>query len=150
MYEVPKFTVGVFGLVFDSRDDILLCHRRDHDLWNLPGGRLEPGETPWEGVVREIKEEVGLEVAVDRLAGVYSKPDVDEIVFSFICRPVGGMLSTSDESDRAVYFGVENIPSNTSSKQVERIKDALAGETEAVLKAQRGPSSIQLLREGKL
>ena len=68
---------------------VLLVHRSDYDLWNLPGGGLEKGESPWQGVIREVKEETGLNVSVTRLAGVYSKPDVDEIVFSFECKIIG-------------------------------------------------------------
>ena len=59
---------------------VLLCHRRDHDLWNLPGGALEHGEAPRDGVIREVKEETGLEVEVSGLAGVYSKPEADDVV----------------------------------------------------------------------
>ena len=51
------FTIGVFAIIFDDKNRILFCHRRDHDLWNLPGGRLEKGEAPWKGVIREVKEE---------------------------------------------------------------------------------------------
>ncbi len=87
------FGIGVFAIVFDEHGRVLLCHRRDVDLWNLPGGGLEPGETPWDGVVREVREETGLEVAVQRLAGVYSKPEVNEVVFSFVCDVVGGALA---------------------------------------------------------
>ena len=53
---IAKFTIGVFGIILDEQSKILLVHRTDYDLWNLPGGRLESGESPWEGVVREIKE----------------------------------------------------------------------------------------------
>jgi len=51
--------IGAFALIFNEHQDILLCHRRDLDLWNLPGGGMEAGETPWQAVVREVEEEVG-------------------------------------------------------------------------------------------
>ena len=51
------FTIGVFGIITDERDRVLLCHRRDFDLWNLPGGRVEAGESPWSALVREVEEE---------------------------------------------------------------------------------------------
>ena len=35
------FTLGAFTIILDEHERVLLCHRRDHDLWNLPGGRLE-------------------------------------------------------------------------------------------------------------
>ena len=50
------FTIGVFGIMTDNEGRVLFCHRRDYDLWNLPGGGVEAGESPWEALVREIKE----------------------------------------------------------------------------------------------
>jgi hypothetical protein len=82
-----------------------------------------------------------LEVAVQRLAGVYSKPEVNEVVFSFVCDVVGGALALSDEADRIEYFAPEAIPSNTSRKQVERIRDVTDAKDLVSLKEQRGPSS---------
>jgi len=49
------FSIGVFGIIFDVEGRVLLCHRRDYDLWNLPGGGLETGEAPWEGLIREVR-----------------------------------------------------------------------------------------------
>lgn len=141
--------IGIFALLFDDQRKVLLCHRRDHDLWNLPGGGLKPNETPWDGVIREVKEETGLDVRVDRLAGVYSKPESNEIVFSFVCTIVGGTIIQTNEADIISYFELKDIPSNTSPKQVERIRDALES-NECVMKVQTGPSSIELLKQGKL
>ena len=143
------FKIGVFGIIIDEQKRVLLCHRRDYDLWNLPGGGLERNELPWEGVIREVKEETGLGVEVQRLSGIYSKPDQLEIVFSFICNAVDGKVSLNDEVDRIEYFKLDEIPGNTSPKQVERIKDALES-SQIVLKVQKGPSSVDLLKQGKL
>lgn len=137
-------------MIFDEQNRVLLCHRRDHDLWNLPGGALESGEAPWDGVKREVKEETGLVVEVVKLAGVYSKPDQNDIVFSFVCRTQGGEITLNNEADRIEYFGVDELPSNTFPKQVERIKDALQNSTELTLKVQTGKSIIELIKEGKL
>lgn len=134
------FAIGVFAIIIDEEGRVLLCHRRDGDLWNLPGGGLEPREAPWDGVVREVEEETGLAVAVERLAGVYFKPDVGEIVFSFVCTVAGGAAKATDEADRIEYFPLDRIPPNTSRKQVERVRDAVATR-DVVLKEQRGPSS---------
>ncbi|MDP8899773.1 MAG: NUDIX domain-containing protein [Actinomycetota bacterium] len=135
------FRIGVFAILFDPQGRVLLCHRRDHDLWNLPGGGLEHGEAPWDGAVREVKEETGLEVTVEWLAGVYSKPEVNEVVFSFVCKVTGGHLTLTDEADRIEYFALDGIPPNTSGKQVERIRDAIEAAGAVALKEQRGPSS---------
>ena len=143
------FTIGVFAIIFDEQQRILLCHRNDYDLWNLPGGGLETGEIPWEGVIREVKEEVGLDVDVVKLQGIYSKPDMNEIVFSFICKHVGGEMTLTDEADQIQYFSFEDIPKNTSPKQLDRIKDALS-ENDLVLKVHTGPSSRTPIEQGKL
>jgi ADP-ribose pyrophosphatase YjhB (NUDIX family) len=145
-----RFTVGMFGIILDDQKRALLCHRRDHDLWNLPGGSLESGEPPWDGLRREVREETGLEVEVSRLAGVYSKPEQDEIVLSFVCKSVGGEITLNDEADKIGYFEISKLPPNTVPKQVERIKDAIAGQAGAILKMQTGKSSIELVKEGKL
>lgn len=143
------FTIGVFAIIFDEQRRVLLCHRNDYDLWNLPGGGLEIGESPWDGVIREVKEEVGLDVEVVRLQGVYSKPDKNEIVFSFICKHIGGKMTLTDEADLIQYFPFEDMPKNTSPNQLARIKDALS-ESNLVLKVQTGPSSKALIEQGKL
>lgn len=120
-----QFIVAAFGFIFDENNKILLCHRCDYDLWNLPGGTMEAGESPWECVVREAREETGLKVEITRLAGIYNKPDKGELVFSFICRVVGGQLTLNKEADKIEYFDIKDIPANTSQKQVARIHDAL-------------------------
>ena len=129
---------------------MLLCHRRDHDLWNLPGGALEHGEAPRDGVIREVKEETGLEVEVSGLAGVYSKPEADDLVFSFLCRRVGGVIALSDEADRIEFFRADALPPNTIPKQVERIAGSVRDTETVVCRIQRGASSIQLSKAGKL
>lgn len=118
---------GAFAVILDADRRVLLCHRRDVDAWNLPGGGVEEGETPWEAAVRETREEVGLEVEIARLTGLYWKPETQELVFNFECRITGGALGPSDESDAAAYYAFRDLPSNTAPKQVERIRDALDG-----------------------
>ena len=146
----PTFTIGVFAIIHDDDRRVLLCHRRDHDLWNLPGGALEHGEAPWDGVIREVREETGLEVEISRLAGVYSKPEADDLVFSFRCRRVGGEIALSDEADRVEFFRADAFPPNTIPKQVERIADSFRDTGTVVCRIQRGASSIQLSKAGKL
>jgi ADP-ribose pyrophosphatase YjhB (NUDIX family) len=146
------FTIGVFAIIINKDNKVLLSHRRDMDLWNLPGGSLEKGETPWEGVIREVKEESGLLVKVLHLQGLYSKPDSDEIVFSFICEIIGGrLLSLTEESDDNRYFNLNEIPSNFSPKQLERIIDYYEniGKDKTVMKVQKGKSSKYYRKEEK-
>lgn len=146
----PTFTIGVFAAIFDDENRILFCHRTDYDLWNLPGGTLEHGETPWECVVREVKEETGLDTVIGRLTGIYSKPDKNEIVFQYICNVIGGDIVLNPEADKIKYFAFDDIPRNTSPKQVDRIKDILENPGEVITKKHTGKSSFQLINEGLL
>jgi 8-oxo-dGTP diphosphatase len=146
------FTIGSFAIIFDSHNDILLCHRRDMDAWNLPGGGVESGELPTEAVIRETKEETGLKVAIERLVGVYGKTDKDELVFAFVCRVIGGKLSISDEADECKYFEVDNLPPNTLPKHVERIQDAVISNAAPIFRRQVVPSGkelLEMLKAGK-
>ena len=136
---------GAYAAIFDDEDRVLLCHRRDMDMWNLPGGLVEPNEAPWEAAVREASEEVGLAVEIERLTGLYWKPGSDEVVFQFACRVIGGTPGTSDEADAVGYFSVDELPANTVPKQVERIRDALARSATPFLRVQPGPSAREVL-----
>ena len=143
--------IGMFATVVDGTGRVLLVHRTDCDWWCQPGGGMESGETPWEGVVRETLEETGYIVSVERLAGVYSRaPREDELIFGFVCRVTGGARATSEESDDARFFAPDALPANTFPEHVHRIRDALRaserGEERALLKRAEGPSSRAVAR----
>jgi ADP-ribose pyrophosphatase YjhB (NUDIX family) len=141
------FKIGVFATVLDDAECVLLVHRTDCDWWCQPGGGMEAGEAPWQGVIRETREETGLEVTVERLAGVYSwAPQKDEVIFSFVCRVIGGELATSDESDVVRFFALAELPPNTFPEHVHRIRDALQGASCTLLKIAEGPSSRDVAR----
>lgn len=116
-------TVGAFTIILDPETNtFLLCHRRDKDLWNLPGGRVEEGEAPWAAAIREIKEEVGLtSIVLDRLVGVNFKPESNDMVFTFLANKTSESPSISDEADEVRFFSLEDMPSNTAPKQRQRI-----------------------------
>jgi 8-oxo-dGTP pyrophosphatase MutT (NUDIX family) len=63
-----------FAAVRDGRGQLLLVRRFDDGNWELPGGRIEPGESAVEAVIREVAEESGIELEVTGVAGVYSDP----------------------------------------------------------------------------
>jgi 8-oxo-dGTP pyrophosphatase MutT (NUDIX family) len=85
----------------DEKGCILLLQRSDGDnLWGFPGGAIELGERADEAVVREVREEIGMEVEPVALIGVYSSPEytfvypnsdqVQPVTVFFECRVVGG------------------------------------------------------------
>ncbi len=144
-----RFQIGVFATVLDDAGRVLLVHRTDCDWWCQPGGGMESGETPWQGAIRETREETGFEVAGERLVGIYSwAPREDEVIFGFVCRVTSGERATSDESDDVRFFAPDDLPANTFPEHIHRIRDALDAEplTQTLLKLAQGPSSRDVAR----
>jgi len=69
---------------------------------------------------------------------------------SFVCQITGGEITLTDEADKIEYFEVKQIPKNTSPKQVERIKEYFSDKSKTRFRVQTGPSSIDLIKEGKM
>ena len=79
--------------------------------WTFPGGFLEIGETPEAGAVRETKEEVGLEIEILNLLGVYSRPHVGIVLVVYDARSTHGDAVVGDSESLAVqWFAPDEIP----------------------------------------
>jgi len=94
----------VGAVIRDERGRLLLI-KRGHDpgagLWSLPGGRVEPGETDAEALVREMREETGLVVQAGRLLGRVRRPyrDGDVIdIRDYVATVIGGTLNAGDDA----------------------------------------------------
>ena len=110
---------GVTAVVFDDHDRVLLVRRSDTGAWALTTGCLEPGEQPAAGAAREVQEETGVTVRVERLVSVESldlatAPNGDQIWWlnlGFRCRWVSGSPhAADDESLEAGWFEVAALP----------------------------------------
>ncbi len=131
-----KFRVACSALI-ERGGEYLLARRRDIGLWNLPGGGLEAGETVDDGLVREVKEEIGVAIRVVRLVGVYSKPQKNEVVLTFLCKLATDQEpATSDEISEIGWFRPDHLPDDILPKHRQRIADAALGQHEAILRAQ--------------
>ncbi len=111
--------MGVTAVVIGEEGDVLLHQRADDGRWATPGGILEPEEEPARAVVREVWEETGLEVEVERLTSVlaqepFTYPNGDRVQFldlAFRCRPVGGAPDASgDETLDVRWFRPDALP----------------------------------------
>jgi mutator protein MutT len=65
---------AAYAIVRNDHDEVLLVRRVDDGYWELPGGRIEVGESAMSAVVREVAEEANVTITVSALAGVYSDP----------------------------------------------------------------------------
>jgi len=105
---VNSVVPSVVAAVEDEQGRILLIHKTDNDLWALPGGGHEPGESIADTVVREVLEETGYDVEVTGIIGTYTNPhhvmayDDGEVrqqfSIAFSAHLVGGAARTSSES----------------------------------------------------
>jgi len=123
-----RFTVTAAAIVVDTQGRVLLLkHRfRPGAGWGIPGGFLEAGEQPDAGVKRELREEVGLELAGVELVTtrVFKKARQLEIVFR--CRPKGAAAPQSIEIRKASWFSIDSLPEGLPTDQRQLIKDTLA------------------------
>ncbi|MGW4064808.1 NUDIX hydrolase [Amycolatopsis sp. NPDC004747] len=89
----------VGGIAFDPYGRLLLIRRRNDPgsgQWSLPGGRVEPGETDEKAVVRELREETGLDVIPGTLIGSVRRGPYE--IFDYACEVEGGILTAGDDA----------------------------------------------------
>jgi 8-oxo-dGTP diphosphatase len=115
--------VGAYGVIV--RDgSVLLSHWTEGGLWTLPGGGLDPGETPADGAVREIREETGYDAELVRILGadaqlvpaerrLHGSTDLHAVQIVYEARIVGGELAheTDGSSDEARWVALTDLGS---------------------------------------
>lgn len=109
-YQNPNMIVGTLS-VWD--DKILLAKRAIEprkDLWNLPCGFLENGETVEEGAMRETFEETGAKVRLLRLHTVYNLPHARQVYLIFLAEMLQESVRITPESSMVSLFDKEKIP----------------------------------------
>lgn len=103
---------SVVGIVFSpDRSAVLLILRRDVPVWVLPGGGIDPNETAEVATVREILEETGLTVKIDRLIGDYypiNRLTKKTVVYE--CINISGELTLSDETNGVKFIPLDALP----------------------------------------
>jgi 8-oxo-dGTP diphosphatase len=119
-----RFTVTAAGIIVDNVGRVLLLkHRfRPGSGWGMPGGFIVAGEQPEEGLRRELREEIGLELECAQLIGTraFKKPRQIEIIFR--CRPKGDALPQSMEIRKAAWFSPDSLPAGLPEDQGRLIK----------------------------
>ncbi|MCW4055278.1 MAG: NUDIX hydrolase [Candidatus Bathyarchaeota archaeon] len=131
-----KFGGRTVAAIIEFPDNRILLVKRGtvvfRGYWALPGGRVDPGETVEQTVVREIKEETGLEVEVTRKLGEYHEQGVqDGIEYDyypacFVVKPIGGQLKRAEEEIEQIrLFNLHEIPDPLAFAHSDMIKDYL-------------------------
>ncbi|MFF3426404.1 NUDIX domain-containing protein [Streptomyces sp. NPDC002602] len=123
--ERPLHSVSVAGIVIRDDGRVLVIRRADNGAWEPPGGILERDERPEEGVVREVAEETGIAVEVERLTGVYKNLTLGVIALVFRCRPAGGAEQLSDESTAVRWLTPDEVEQSMKEVFAVRVADAL-------------------------
>lgn len=134
--------VGV-NVAIMQNDQVLLTKRKDFEVWCLPGGHIDAGESVAQAAVRETVEETGLNIRLTRLVGIYSIPEAKawvNLIILFIGEPVGGVLKVQeDEVLEMAYFHLNKIPDKLLWGQRQRIADAFKGHGGGIVRLQNVP-----------
>lgn len=128
---------GVAAVIVNDADEVLLLKRADKEQWALPTGTVERCEPVEDAITREVEEETGLQIAVERLMGVYSHPEqqvfsypsgkaVHFVTNCFRCTIEGGGTPEADEEEalEVGFFDMNDLPSDILPMQPQWIADA--------------------------
>jgi 8-oxo-dGTP diphosphatase len=118
--EARARTLVVAGLIIGDDRRILITQRRADQMlggkWEFPGGKVEPGEAPVDALVRELREEIGVTVAVGRIWDVlfHAYPDFDLVMLVYVCR-----ISTSSAGGSPGDRALASVSGSESPRAVE-------------------------------
>ncbi|GAA2905754.1 NUDIX domain-containing protein [Streptosporangium fragile] len=118
-------SVSVAGVIIDDQGRALLTQRRDNGHWEAPGGVLERDEDITTGLLREIREETGLEVEPVTLTGVYKNMARGIVALVFRCKVIGGHLTETDEARAFCWVTAEEVRELASEAFAIRVLDAM-------------------------
>ncbi|MEV7294510.1 NUDIX hydrolase [Streptomyces microflavus] len=121
----PLHSVSVAGIVVRDDGRVLTIKRADNGTWEPPGGVLELTEAPEDGVRREVYEETGIKVQVDRLTGVYKNTSRGIVALVFRCHSEGGREQLTDESAAVEWLTPDEVTSRMAEVYAVRVTDAL-------------------------
>lgn len=136
-----SIAVAVSAFIQDDKRRILMIRRTDNDLYAIPGGQLELGETLAQAAVREVYEETGVECTITGVVGLYSNPSHvvayddgevrQEFSICFRAAATSGDLRTSVESKEVFWIAPQELDVLNIHESIRlRIQHALSGRSE--------------------
>jgi 8-oxo-dGTP diphosphatase len=121
----PRHSVSVAAAIIDEGGQLLAVRRRDNGHWEPPGGILELDETIHAGLVREVREETGLEVELEALSGVYKNMRRGIVALVFRCRIIGGEPHPTQEAEQVSWLSPDDVRNLMDEAYATRLLDAL-------------------------
>jgi 8-oxo-dGTP diphosphatase len=118
-------SVSVAGVIIDDQGRALLTQRRDNGHWEAPGGVLERDEDIITGLLREVREETGLDVEPVTLTGVYKNMSRSIVALVFRCKVISGHLTETDETRSFRWVTADEARSLASEAFAVRVVDAM-------------------------
>lgn len=99
----PKHIVSAAAIVLNEKNELLLI-KGPRRGWEMPGGQVEEGESLTDAVIRETKEESGIDIKVVKFCGIFQNIEGSICNTLFLGKPIGGQLTTSPESLEVGFF----------------------------------------------
>lgn len=145
-----KVTSAVAAVIEDAAGRVLLCRQAGgHQLWVLPGGKIRAEESPVHAIIRDIREETGLEISVVDLVGIYrltgaagngsgDLPDV--LVHVFRAQVAGGeaLVNAPGRICRCGWYAPDEIPEPLTATTRRAVRDAATGRSGVLADVHRG------------
>jgi 8-oxo-dGTP diphosphatase len=103
---VPKHIVSAAAIVLNEKNELLLI-KGPRRGWEMPGGQVEEGESLTDAVIRETKEESGIDIEVIKFCGIFQNIENSICNTLFLGKPIGGELTTSSESLEVGFYRLE-------------------------------------------
>lgn len=129
----PNHLVSCAALVTNDTGKILLV-KSPWRGWEYPGGLIEPGETFRQALMREVKEEAGIEIEITGFIGICKNVEKDIVNIDFTARYLSGDLHTSEESTEVIWATPEEAMERiTFPLTKKRLKNMLSGRENATL-----------------
>jgi 8-oxo-dGTP diphosphatase len=137
---LPRKRMGAGVLVRDADDRVLLVEPTYKPDWEIPGGTIEVDESPRAGCVREVREELGLDLAVGRLLVFEWQPSARDRTESLLFVYDGGVLPAdaaitlpADELASYRLVALEDMDALVSPRLARRLRAAMTALTDGVL-----------------